>query len=212
VEGYGLRLWDVASGEEMLPAEGHLGPVQQVGVSRDGKTAVSAAEENGAPLQVWDLATGRHLRTLRGNFALQGEAAHISARAVAADGQTAALFSRLGVCTCWDVGTGKVLSIFQCLSACRSPAFSPDGKVLAYGEGPWGDQIVLREVASGKLLRQFRGHRVDRRDGVVEPAAISSLTFSACGRFLASTGHKDPTVFLWDVTTGKQLLRSFPPR
>jgi WD40 repeat protein len=205
VEGYALRLWDVASGEEVLPAEGHLGPLRQIGVSRDGKTAVSAAEENEAPLQVWDLATGRRLRTLRRNPALQGDAAHVCARAVAADGQTAALFGRDLVGSCWDVATGKKLSGFKYESACQSPAFSPDGKVLAYGQGPWGDQIVLREAATGKLLARFRGHRADRRDGVITPAAITSLTFSACGRYLASTGHEDPTVFLWDVTAGKQL-------
>jgi hypothetical protein len=64
--------------------------------------------------------------------------------------------------------------------------FSPDGRLLASSDG---DAVHLWEVATGKEICTFRGHR----------GQIQSLAFSANGRRLAS-GSPDSTVLLWDLT------------
>jgi hypothetical protein len=73
-------------------------------------------------------------------------------------------------------------------------AFSADGRLLASADG----QIVhLWEVATGKELRTFTGHRGE----------IRSLAFSQDGRRLAS-GSNDSTVLVWDLvaaTPGQDL-------
>jgi WD40 repeat protein len=64
-------------------------------------------------------------------------------------------------------------------------SFSPDGRLLASADGT---AIHLWEVATGKELRTFQGHRGE----------ISSLAFSANGRRLASASN-DSTVVIWDL-------------
>ena len=69
-------------------------------------------------------------------------------------------------------------------------AFSHDGTKLATAHE--GDQMVrLCEVASRRLLREFRGHT----DGV------SSVAFSGDDRTILGGGH-DGTIRTWDVATG----------
>jgi RNA polymerase sigma factor (sigma-70 family) len=64
--------------------------------------------------------------------------------------------------------------------------FSPDGKVLAVGQGR---VVVLWDLAKKQEIRRLEGHRRE----------VRSLAFSADGRLLAS-GSDDSTVLIWDLT------------
>jgi len=70
---------------------------------------------------------------------------------------------------------------------------SPDKKVLAVGDGK---AVIIVEAASGKELRRFLGHS--------DP--VSGVAFAPDGKILA-TASKDKSVLLWDIKTGKQLIR-----
>lgn len=70
-----------------------------------------------------------------------------------------------------------------------SIALSPDGKLLATGD--IDGQIRLWEVADGKNLLTFKGHK----------GWVWTVAFSPDGQILASGGH-DTLVKLWDVQTG----------
>jgi WD40 repeat protein/tRNA A-37 threonylcarbamoyl transferase component Bud32 len=71
-------------------------------------------------------------------------------------------------------------------------AFSPDGRTVLTGSGDGA--LHLWEAATGKELRQFKGH--DR--------AVETLAFSPDGQ-TALSGGVDKTARLWDVATGKEL-------
>jgi WD40 repeat protein len=73
-----------------------------------------------------------------------------------------------------------------------SVIFSPDGKLLAFGDT--NGEIHLRQVADGQPVLILQGHT----------NWVLSLAFSPNGSVLAS-GSTDQTVKLWDVSTGQCL-------
>ena len=66
-----VRLWDAATGQELLTLHGHSGPVQGVAFSPDGKLLASADLEGTA--KVWGAARGQELLSLGGALALLTE-------------------------------------------------------------------------------------------------------------------------------------------
>jgi WD40 repeat protein len=83
-----------------------------------------------------------------------------------------------------------------------SVAISPDEQMVATGAN---DNIVrLFSAKSGELKAQWKGHG---RGEIFLPSAIYSLAFSPDGKRVASGGH-DGRVIVWDVETGKTLLKA----
>jgi WD40 repeat protein len=75
-------------------------------------------------------------------------------------------------------------------------AFAPDGKSLAAG-GEYDNTIRLWDLASGKPVREFEGHR----------GPVGGVTFTPDGRALASWSSWEREVRLWDTATGKERRR-----
>ncbi|MCI0378161.1 MAG: trypsin-like peptidase domain-containing protein, partial [Gemmataceae bacterium] len=80
--------------------------------------------------------------------------------------------------------------------------FSPDGKTLATA-GAWDDMLKLWEVDKGWKSTSLKGHRK------YVFAAVHAVAFSPDGKMLASASNyrEDEGIRLWDIATGKQLLR-----
>src|SRR5262245_8270003 len=126
---FAVRLWDVASGREVRRLEGHAGAVAALAFSADGKRLVGAStaergEGEGKPARrgragVWEVATGRVLRTLD---CPEGEVA------VAPGARVLALRTPDGLLRLRDLETGRDLGTIE---DTLSFAFSPDGKALA---------------------------------------------------------------------------------
>ncbi len=78
-------------------------------------------------------------------------------------------------------------------------AFSPDGTILAGGDGHLSDfslaNIHLWDVARGQERLRIPAHQQH----------VSSLSFAPDGKTLASTGG-EPVVRLWDVASGRELV------
>ena len=82
-------------------------------------------------------------------------------------------------------------------------AVTPDGRYLVTAAMSGcndfsfcrGDVAKLWDLATGRALRDFRGHR----------STIESVAFSPDGKFLVTGGSNDKTARLWDVSTGRQL-------
>ena len=60
-----VRVWDAASGKELLVLRGHEGAVTAAGFSPDGARIVSGSWDN--TVRVWDAASGKELLVLRGH-------------------------------------------------------------------------------------------------------------------------------------------------
>jgi RNA polymerase sigma factor (sigma-70 family) len=194
-----VRFWDAATGREVgrIEANPH-GSVHTVAYSPDGKTL--ATGDNSNRLRLWDVATRQPLHDIE-----TGQA-HVLALVFFPDGTRVATGGMGNVIRVWDVATGKEVTrlTFTEPVPARLPeavgvkalAFSPDGRTLA--SAGWGgrDLIRLWDTATGKELRQMKGHE----------RGIRSLAFAPDGKTLASGGDfGDNTLRLWDVATGKEL-------
>lgn len=85
-----------------------------------------------------------------------------------------------------------------------SAAFNPDGSIYATGDG--SGIVKLWDARGGRLLRTISAHM----------GRVTSLAFSPDGRALVSESkpgissvamHADSTLKLWDVRTGRMLLK-----
>jgi WD40 repeat protein len=110
----------------------------------------------------------------------------------------------------WDVNTGKEIRRFEGhQNGVREVLFSPDGTQVLTAGGNWGGgEIVvppgdtsarLWDAATGKEIRRFEG----------STDSIHTIQFSpSARRILTSDGQaENSTVRVWDVRTGKQLLK-----
>ena len=91
----------------------------------DGQRAVSASEDNS--MKVWDLASGRAVRTL------EGHSGGVWGVAVTPDGQRAVSASSDNTLKVWDLETGAPLATFTCDGAALCCAWA-DGRRLVAGD------------------------------------------------------------------------------
>jgi WD40 repeat protein len=180
-----VKLWDVAAGKEKARFKGHKGEVNAVVFAARGKLLVSGGEEDRV-IRLWDIASVAQTGTLEGHD--EG----IRALAIAADGKTLASASHDNTVKLWNLETRQEIASFRDFDV-KSVAVVPDGTaVVSAGRG----LLVLREVASGKVRQQFKGHT----------GRINAVALSHDGKLLAS-GGEDETCRVWDVTTGKEKFR-----
>ncbi len=177
---YTVKLWEVATGQEVRDLGGHDGAVRNVAFSSDGRLLASAGLYK---IKVWDLATGRELRELPTDPRSGG-------LDLSPDGRL--LVERN---TLWDLTTGRPVRSLEHIGVhVNSIHFSPDGRLLASGSADKYDNVKLWEVATGRELKGVVGHN----------DFVTDVAFSPDGRFLASAGW-DRTVKLWEVETGREL-------
>jgi WD40 repeat protein len=183
-----LRLWDVATDKEIVPATGHLSAVGFMSFL-SGDKVVSSNMRIGwddIDVRVWEARTGKQVARAHGSGGH-----HYYRMALSPNGRTAAVSRRDGTVGLWDLGTGKETSRFAGGAGSSPPlAFSPDGKTLAVSGRLW-------DISSGKLLGRFQPSR-----------SLGLLAFSPDGKKVAGLGQQlarlRPPVLL-DAETGKDL-------
>ena len=153
-----------------------------VALSADGRLAIS--ESNDQTLKVWDVPTGRELRTLDG---------HSYSVALSADGRLA--ISADSVLKVWDVPTGRVLRTIRGDGKVRKVALSADGRlaVSVSSDEHKHDHIKVWDVVTGHELHSLTRH-----------GRIGGIALSADGRLVVSTSLDDRFI-VWDVATGHKL-------
>jgi WD40 repeat protein len=202
-----VRLWDPATGRLLRQITGHLGAVQSLAFSPDGKRVTAGCRD--ARTRVWDVATGERLPQIR------GEGAWFRSTAFSADGKTLLVASAPasgspGELSLWRSDSGRKVRDLGPAGdddrVVRDAAFLPGGHtVLAHESGRGNskvNEVRFWDAETGLLLRSF-----PLRDGPLGDAR-DPLALSPDGHTLATVGkYPDPTIRLWDTTTGKTVGR-----
>ncbi|MCH9655280.1 MAG: hypothetical protein K0U86_24315 [Planctomycetes bacterium] len=182
-----------------------LTPIKAVAFSEDGKQVVTG--DDSQKVRLWNVTTGKELDTLSGHTAGVSSVAYLSKTAVVSGSADKtvliqslqpvwSLIAQLGA-DAKDpakVGASPISNRALCLD------FSPDGKLLAVGGGDpsRSGEILLWDVATGKVVRKFDSPHSD---------TVLGIRFSPTGKSLLS-GAADKFVKIFDVATGK-FVKSF---
>lgn len=186
-----VRLWEVASGKELLVSKMHGDYVLSVAFSPDGRQAVSGGGGIWDPtkrfffpgtdhaLRLFDVASGKPLMQLNGHsapvwsvafspngrFILSGSGGYEvnGVTPVFRNGRPVSAGHDLRL---WDATTGESLRQFGGhANWVRSVAFSPDGKLAV--SGSWDATAQVWDLASGEQVR------VLKHAGPVDAVAVS---------------------------------------
>lgn len=165
-----------------LMLAGHSAPVVAAVVSRDGRTLLSASQDQ--TLKLWDLCSGALLNTWTGhNGRITGLAKSPQERFVASADQH-------GNVRVWSLPEGAHAAAFRAHpDEIHSLAFSPDGTWLATASAEEG--LRLWDWAKGTLW--LASHR--------QGEAVTCLALSGDGRYLAC-GSSNGQVAVWSLPEG----------
>jgi WD40 repeat protein/predicted Ser/Thr protein kinase len=193
--GFEWYYWDRMSHRELHTLKAAKGVVRQVAFSADGCRLASAG--NGQ-VQIWDSATGRELRTLKGG-------------AVSPDGRRLATAEAGDTVRVRDVETGQELPTLSgdlrgiISGPVSRVAFSPDSKRLAsWGQFMFNATLQVWDVQTGHRLLNRKWPSSGLSKGLLGEV-FDNLAFSPDSQRLAWADW-DTTVRVWDITGGKEPL------
>jgi WD40 repeat protein/tRNA A-37 threonylcarbamoyl transferase component Bud32 len=202
-----IQIWDIATGSRVKAFPRGTETVYALRYSPDGKILASG---HGFPpweavnhmrgkgvVRLWDVATGRLVRTLRGH------SQNVMSLAFSPDGKTLASVSgswltvpqaasKPGELILWSLETGEPV---RELSGHGGPltgvAYSPDGALIATSS--WDRTVKVWDATTLDLMQSLAGHQ----DWVL------NVAFSPEGQRIASAGA-DGAVKLWELDGGRQ--------
>ena len=192
-----VKLWNLTTGDCLNTLVGHTLAVLGLAVSHDGRWLASSSQD--ATIRIWDLQQlDQPPRILQGHqYRVWSVAFSLDDQTIVSSGEdcTIRLWTLSGIC-------------YQTLQAhtdwVKRFSFSSDGRLLA--SSSYDQTIRIWQVersydsASSRLrltepcLQVLQGHT----------SALTGLSFSPDGRYLASSSH-DHLVKLWDVEAGQCL-------
>ncbi|WP_017651617.1 WD40 repeat domain-containing protein [Fortiea contorta] len=177
LDGY-FRLWDLATGQQLLESQGHIGFIWCIAFSADGTILATAGQDK--TIQIWETITGKCLQTLQGHtdgviclrFTRDGK------NLISSSSDTSIRLWNLSLGSCTQVWHGHSRKVW-------SVALHPQQQILASGSED--NTIRLWDLTTGAHIKTLPGHQ----------DWIKSIAFSASG--VLASGSLDKTIRLWDV-------------
>jgi|GEM_PF-4008310 len=210
--------------------EGHTGAAAGVIVTPDGKTLISVGNDNS--VRLWDVATGKLLKTLEGHTGWVGSVL------VTPDGTQAITAGGDNIIRVWDLKTQKEVKKLEGHTvAIRGLALTADGQTLISGSS---DKTCRAwDLTTGKQIRKYGDEKAsvesvgvtpngkyvlagndkgiisvfDAKTGDVvntyekhEGTMVYTIIVAPDGK-TAISGARDKDIHVWDIASGKEIRR-----
>ena len=171
------------SNPELVFNSVHSMSIEAIAYSPDGAYLASGSNDN--TIKIWEVETGRLLRTLTGHTD------SVYSVSYSPDGKYVASGSQDKTIKLWEVTTGNCIrTLTGHTSYVKSVMYSPDGKHLA--SAAWDNTIKVWEVTTGVCIKTLIGHT----------DSVYSVAYSPDGKYVAS-GSGDKTIKVWEAATGE---------
>ncbi len=184
------RVWDAASGQQIIALSGHSNTVDSVRFTLDGDYLLSASWDGS--VRRWDLNDGGEVARY------DVPEARVYMIDLHPDGEHFASASSDGIIRMWHIESGQVVKEFLGHSAdVNGVHISDDGALVASAAGNWaGEDHTLRlwDAESGELLGTYEGHT----------AIVNYARIAPNNEFIISTSWDD-TVRMWDIETSEEV-------
>ncbi len=165
-----------------LTLDEHLDTVISLALSKDGKILVSGSSDH--TIKVWDLSTGKVLKTLIGHL----DSVNCVALTDTINKPYIVSGSADKTVKIWSLHSGKVLENLEGhLDIVNCIAISDNGRIVS---GSADNNMITWDLQTGKLLTVIEGHA----------NAVNSLIVK--GDYIIS-GSSDNTIKLWSLYWGK---------
>ena len=205
--GGAVKIWEPPGSLPRIIQTPNQSTRRAIAFSPDGKL-VAAGGDEGAPVQIYDVGTGKCRHTLSGHIG------HVLALAFTPDGRTLAATAKqydkqtqkstAEICL-WDLTTGTRNQKWELPEGSSySIAYSPDGNALA---SAGGGNVHIRDAKTGKVSLTLSPDR----------GGVGKVAFSPDGKQLAGGGGYPVPVkggtrsvgefHVWDIDTGKVRLK-----
>jgi len=190
--GEEVRLFEAETGKAVRTLAGHADTVLCLAFSPDGKRLASGGYD--CTVRLWDVESGAEIVERSGH---QGR---VTSLALSADGKRLATSSVDRTARIWDLATRRQLFVLRDSADVERVLFGPDGKTVL----SQGSAIRCWDVETGQPLQS----KVSEEEAL----RADALWLSPDGARLAGVHqpHILPgagTFFVWDVPTGRRLLR-----
>jgi WD40 repeat protein len=188
-----VKVWDLATDARRLVLK-HSEPVRALALSPDGKT-LAAADERGT-VQLWELATGKELATLRGPKELpiyhQALAFSPDGKTLAVGGGSARAREAFGEVRLWDVPGRRLTRTIKGFRIYLSYVdFSRDGKAITAGS--YNDPMRTWRLPDLALQSKWKSPFY----------SLYTMAFSPGGDFLVAGGAQPNPEALFERDRGE---------
>ena len=163
----------------------HSDQISSFAISPDWQTLVSGSGDS--TIKIWQLSTGRELRTLTGH------SNSVFSLAISPDGETLVSGSVDNTIKIWQLSTGRELRTLTGHSrGVDGLTISPDGQTLVSISSD--KTIKIWQLSTGREVRTLTGHSL----------RVNCFAISPDGETLVSASS-DKTIKIWQLSTGREV-------